>query len=321
VYRKVFVTGANGFIGRALARRYRALGAEVCGIDLHADPAWGVAAADMLEPAAWRGVLAGSDLLIHTAALVSNTAPMDAAWRVNVLGTRRVLAEAAAAGVQRFVHLSSVAAFGFDHAEEVDETVPLRTIGHPYVDTKITSEHTVMMAHLAGEVPVTIVRPGDVYGPASRPWVVLPLAMMKAGRFLLPARGRGVFSPVYIDDLVDGIALAADHDRGAGQVFILTGTEHPACAEYFVHLARMLGRDSVPAVPTPLANLLADAIGGVERLLGRPSEVGRNTMAMLCRRAGYSIARAQRLLGYAPRVRLAEGMARVEVWCRENGIV
>jgi len=57
MYQKVFITGANGFIGRALARRYRESGSTVCGIDLRADPAWGVAAADMLDPSSWRHML------------------------------------------------------------------------------------------------------------------------------------------------------------------------------------------------------------------------------------------------------------------------
>ena len=48
----------------------------------------------------------------------------------------------------------------------------------------------------------TVIRPTDVYGPGSRPWVILPLETMKAGRFLLPAHGKGIFSPVYIDELV-----------------------------------------------------------------------------------------------------------------------
>ncbi len=319
--RRVFITGANGFIGRALAQRYRTLGAEVAGVDLRADPAWGVSAGNLLDPAPWRAGLRGSELVIHAAALVSNTAPMDAAWRVNVLGTRRIIDVAATADVARFVHISSVAAFGFDHRAQVDEAEPLRTINHPYVDTKICSEHTVMEAHLSGRIQATIVRPGDVYGPGSRPWVILPLEMLKAGRFVLPAHGEALFSPVYIDDLVDGIALAAGKPEGSGQIFNLTGTEQPSCNEYFGHLARMLGKTRVRVMPTALAYLAADVLGGGARLLGRPSELGRNTMWMLSRRFGYSIAKAQRLLGYEPRVALVEGMRRVRAWCESEQLI
>ena len=62
--RRVFITGANGFIGRALAQRYRALGAEVAGVDLRADPAWGVSAGNLLDPEPWRAGLRGSDVVL-----------------------------------------------------------------------------------------------------------------------------------------------------------------------------------------------------------------------------------------------------------------
>jgi len=321
VFRKVFVTGGNGFIGRALMRLYRERGAEVCGMDLLADQGWNVVAGDLIEPASWQSAANGCDLMIHTAALVSNTSSMLDSWRANVLGTRHALDVAVAAGVRRFVHMSSVAVFGFEHESDVDEKVPLRPIGHPYVDSKIASEHTVLMAHTSGEIECTIVRPGNVYGPASRPWVVLPLEILKAGRSLLPARGQGIFSPVYIDDLLDGIARAAESPAGAGQVFNLTGTEKLTCAEYFGYLARMLGKRRFPSIPTGLANVVTDVLGGATRMLGRPSELGRNTMCGLALRAGFSIEKARRLIGYEPRVTLAGGMARVERWCREQRLI
>ena len=214
--RRVFITGANGFIGRALATRYRHLGAEVCGVDFTADSEWNVVAGDVREPGKWRDQLSGVDLVIHAAAVVSMVAPMRAAWDVNCNGTRRLLTACRDQGVARFVQISSVAAFGFDFPANVDESHPLITNGNSYVDTKITSEHTVLAAHAGGEIHCTIIRPGDVYGPASRAWVVVPLEMMRAGQFLLPDAGQGVFSPVYIDDLVDGIVLAAGKSRGCG---------------------------------------------------------------------------------------------------------
>ena len=102
----VLITGANGFIARALATRLRELGTTVRGVDLVAAPADDVVAGNTVNPAPWAGQLAGVDVVIHTAALVSNAAPLDKAWEVNVLGTQRVLRAAAAAGVPRFVHIS-----------------------------------------------------------------------------------------------------------------------------------------------------------------------------------------------------------------------
>ncbi len=218
---KVFVTGALGFIGRALLDRYRAAGAEVAGVDRSADPALGVVAGDTVEPGDWSERMSGADIVFHTAAVVSNTAPADACWRVNVLGTRRVVAAASARGLGRFVHLSSVAAFGFDLPGEVTEAHPVRPNGNHYVDTKIASEQVVLQAHAAGEIECSIVRPADVYGPASRPWTVLPVELLRTGRLLLPARGLGVFSPVYVDNLIDGLVAVGEADAPRGQVITI----------------------------------------------------------------------------------------------------
>lgn len=319
---RVFITGANGFIGRALARRYREYGAEVAGVDTVADPAWNVVAGDVREIGRWRGQLAGADLVIHTAAVVSMVAPLRAAWEVNCLGTRRLLMACRDGGVRRFVHLSSVAAFGFEFPDGVDESWPLITNGNSYTDTKITGEHAVLAAHAAGEMACTIVRPTDVYGPASRAWIVVPLEMMKSRQFLLPDRGRGVFSPVYIDDLVDGVVLAAGRREGAGQVFTVGGGSGVTCAEFFGHHWRWLGRKgAIPSLPLNVAIALAMAGGWLARRLGRSSELGHGSIGLFSRPGTYSIAKARQLLGYDPQVDLTEGMRRTEAWVRSTGLV
>lgn len=317
---KVFVTGALGFIGRALSDRWRQAGAQVSGVDRVADPARGVVAGDVLDPSAWAAQAAGADIVVHTAALVSNEIPHRRLWEINVLGTRRVVEVAAAAGAGRFVHLSSIAAFGFELDGDVPETHPVQPNRNPYVDTKIASEQVVLQAHAAGELVCTVVRPADVYGPGSRPWTVLPVRMLQRRQFLLPAWGRGCFSPVYVDNLVDGVVLAAERPEGAGQVFTISdGTTIPA-KEFFGHYGRMTGR-RVVGLPTGPAAVLAGAQGTLLRAAGRESEAGVQTVRMLARSGGYSIEKARTMLGYAPAVALDEGMARSEAWLRAQGLL
>ena len=319
---RVFITGASGFIGRALANRYREDGWTVRGVDFAADPGRDVVAGDIRKPDGWRDHLAGSDLVIHTAAIVSMVAPVRDAWDVNCQGTRRLLEVSRDHDVGRFVHLSSVAAFGFDFPPDVDESYPLRPWGNSYVDTKIASEHTVLSAHAAGEVPCTVIRPGDVYGPGSRAWIVEPLNMMKAGQFMLPDAARSIFSPVYIDDLVEGIVRAAAAPEAAGQVFNVTGGAGVTCEAFFSHHWGWLGKPGSPrSLPAAAAETIAAAGGSLMKLLGRPTELGRGTVRLLARRATYSIEKARRLLGYEPRVALAEGMRRSEAWVREQGLL
>ena len=319
---RVFITGASGFIGRALATRYREQGADVCGIDFKADPEWGVVAGDLTRTADWRDLLQGVDLVVHTAAVVSNTAPMDVAWRVNVKATAELLNACVEAGVKRFLQLSSVAAYGFDYPADVCEDHPLRPMGNTYVDTKIASEHAVLACHASGRMDCTIVRPGDVYGPGSRPWVVLPLEMLRKGRFMLPAKGQGMFSPVYIDDLVTGIVLAAEGDTGRGQIYNIGGGPPVTCEEFFGYHARMLGpQANLRKIGTRVAIMLAETARLLARLTGSETELGRGTIDMLSRVAGYSIEKASAQLGYEPLVTLEEGMRRTRDWAQQVGLV
>ena len=313
----MFVTGRLGFIGGAVAARFSELGAEVRGVDLRADSELDVVAGDVAVPGAWQDHAAGCDLVVHTAAVVSLRPGGAAFWHTNVGGTRHVLDAAVRGGAERVVHLSSVTVFGFDFPDGVDERHPVRPNGVPYVDTKVASEQVVLQAHAEGELACTVVRPGDVWGPRSRPWTVIPVEEIRARRFLLPAWGRGVFSPLYIDNLVEGIVQAATRQEGAGRVFTLTDGAGVRAREFFGHYARMLGRRGVPVAPTAVVRLLAAAVG----VLQRESEVTPSAADYLGRRGTYSIERARSLLGYEPAVGLEEGMARTERWLREQGLL
>jgi nucleoside-diphosphate-sugar epimerase len=318
---RVLITGALGFIGRAVGDRLRAEGVEVRGVDRAAVPELGVVAGDTTDPAGWALHAHGCDAIVHTAAVVSNAVDADEQWRINVLGTRRVIETARDAGVRRVVHLSSIRAFSdVDFPDGVTEDHPVRPDGNPYVDTKIASEHVALQAHAAGEVESVVVRPGDVYGPGSRPWVLLPLEAMKARQFLLPAMGRGIHSPVHVDDLVAGVLLALRHPDAAGEVFTLAGPRGVRSDDYFGRLHRMLGRGGRPLVlPTPAAVALAAAADRANRARGRRTEVNAISMRYLARSGTYSIAKARRVLGYSPAVELDEGMRGVEAWLRAEG--
>src|SRR5947209_19794372 len=104
---RIFITGAGGFIGRALRERYTSLGHEVTGCDFVADPDAGVVAGDVGEPGAWQQALAGSDIVIHTAATVSlRTERPNEVWRANVLGPSHVVDASQHGGVGPRVHFS-----------------------------------------------------------------------------------------------------------------------------------------------------------------------------------------------------------------------
>ncbi|MGB2247724.1 MAG: NAD-dependent epimerase/dehydratase family protein [Alcanivorax sediminis] len=317
----VFVTGAGGFIGRAIMARYQALGCDVRGMDLNADESANIVAGDITNPSGWAEHAKGCELFIHTAAIVSLAAQWPAYRKVTVEGTRQAIDVAVAAGAKRFVHFSSIAAMGYDYPDGADETCPV-VIGNEYLYgvAKGASEHVALAAHAAGEIDVTIIRPGDVYGPGSRAWLIEPLKMARSGQLVLPDNGQGVFTPVYIEDLLDGIMLAAGLEEGRGQIFILWGGEAVSCKEFFSHHWHWAGRKGAPhSLPLKAALALTTGIWKVNQMLKRHDEVTPDTMLMFSRKGAYSIEKAQRLLGYQPKVNFAEGMRQSELWLRACG--
>ena len=309
----VAVTGAGGFIGAAMTRRLRAEGHDVIGLDV--DPAAAARLteagaqfrrADTSDRGAVRGALQGAELVVHTAALLPGSASMADAVRVNVGGTENVCVAARDQGVRRVVHLSSVAAWGYDWRTDITEGQPLATHSpHPYIATKAASE---LIARKHG---ATVVKPGDVYGPGSQPWAVMPLELIKSGRIALPMKGRGIITLVYVDDLVDCIYRALTMPEGEGGVFTAWDGEPVTAKDLFDNYARMLGKKGVRTAPTALLRPLMRLTPGVD-----PDD-----LQFLMRRAVYPNARAREVLGWIPRVTLEEGMRRTERWFREVGLL
>jgi len=318
---RVFITGASGFIGRALHERYTADGHDVRGMDLVADPARDVVAGDVALAGPWQEHAAGCDLVIHTAAVVSlRTERPHEVWRANVVGTANAVAAAERGGAGRLLHFSSVTVFGFEFPDGVDERHPVRPTGVPYPDTKIASEQVVLQAHLEDRVPVTVLRPADVYGPRSRAWALLPTQLIAARRFVLPGGGRGIFSPVYVDNLVDGVVLAGAAPQAAGQVLTLSDGVGIANRDFFAPYAELVGR-RLRTLPTPLALAAAAVAQRAARVQapGADNDINPQALRYMLRRGTYSNAKARRVLGWEPRISVEEGLTRTVDWLASQG--
>jgi len=316
----VLITGAGGFIGKAVARELRSRGIDVVGIDVQGDGD-GVVAGDILDPEAWGRLLDRVQAIVHTAALVTNALSDADMWRVNVLGTRNLAAAATRHGVRRFVHVSSIVVYGNAAIGELDEEHPVHAHGGSYVLTKLAAEHAVLGVHAQRGLDVVIVRPGDVYGPGSRPWVVTPIEMIKRRQFVLPARGRACFRPIYVEDLARGIALATMSERASGQIMNLSCQGYVTTKRFFSYHHEWLGRSGPPCLPTGLAWALAESTFRIKRRLGVRSEGSGASICQLTSRAWFSIKKAESLLGWTPEIGLDEGMRRSEAWARQEGLV
>jgi nucleoside-diphosphate-sugar epimerase len=290
-------------------------------MDIEPDESKNIVAGDITQTSIWAKHAKGCELFIHTAAVVSLAADWDLYREVSINGTRKALDVAIQAEAKRFVHFSSIAAMGVDYLQGADEKTAV-VVGedYRYGVTKGASEHVVLAAHAAGEIECTIIRPGDVYGPGSRAWLIEPLKLARAGQFILPNQGSGRFTPVYIDDLLDGVMLAAGLPEGIGQIFILAGDRSVSCKQFFSYHWNWAGKTKkIPSLPLKAALALTQALWKMNHILKKPSEITPDAMLMFSRSGGFSIAKARSRLGYQPKISLDEGMQRSEEWLREIG--
>ena len=318
--KKVLITGANGFIGNMLMAHYRAQGIPVVGVDLSGN-GLDISQGDIGQPETISQLLQDCDVVVHTAALVSNSIADADMWRVNVLATRNLVAAAEKYKVRRFVQISSIVAYGNSAEGELDEEQPVHADGGSYVLTKLASEHSVLAATANSAMELVIIRPGDVYGPGSRPWVILPIEAINKGQFMLPAKGKGFFRPIFIDDLIRGIALAVSTKEAAGEIFNLSCEGYMTTAEFFSHHYQWMNKRGPLKVSTGLAMFAASAATKLAQITGGVNEASTATIVQLCTKSWFSIAKAERVLGWKPEVSFEDGMQQSKQWAQAQGLI
>jgi dihydroflavonol-4-reductase len=269
---RVYVTGAGGFIGRHVVRSLRERGADVRGERI-----------DLLDTSRLEKALCGCDALVHVAALYSYEADERLLARVNIEGTRSVLAAAARAGVRRIVHTSTAGSCGpvpGRPADERDEP-PAWELSVPYKRTKVEAERLALAAGAIVVNPTTPVGEGD-----RRP---TPTGRMVAGvargrlRGYVPTTGLNV---VDVRDVAAGHALALEHGR-PGERYLLGGVDL-WLGELFAMIAGIAGLPR-PRVRVPYGAARAAAALGL---------VNRNEVKLARLPMFFSSEKAQQELGY-----------------------
>lgn len=319
----VLVTGASGFIGGRLAERLATEeGARVTGTgrtfkDESRLRSAGVeiARADLRDTAEMARLCEGKAVVVHLAAWLQRGSGGDAeAYAINVDATRALAEAASRAGVRRFVLVSSVAAYGLPPVDTIDESVPV-DVAQPdlYGRSKALGERAVLEVAARSSLSLSIVRPAMVYGPGSPGWTVQMLRLVQKGVPVIFGDGQGHAYPVYIDDVVDMLMLAATRPEASGETFNASDASVD-WETFFGYFGRMSGKKP-RRVPLLAARVFSHLN---ERLhLGIPLTVDR--LAVYQRKFRYPTAKAERLLGWKVRVQLEEGMRRSEAWLRESG--
>ncbi|MBL9218055.1 MAG: NAD-dependent epimerase/dehydratase family protein [Opitutaceae bacterium] len=326
-----FITGASGFIGGKIAERLLAGGRRVRVLARRPLPHLAALGAEVIpgdldNPEALRRGCQGTETVFHVAGRVGVWGPADDFFRVNVGGTRNVLAACRAAGVPRLVYTSSpsVVYNGGDLAG-VDESAPLCTAAPcAYPTSKAAAEREVLAANSTTLATVAL-RPHLVWGPGDKNVVPRVLALARAGKLKVIGPGRNRVDVTHISNVVDAHLLAegalivsqpsALNSQPAlppagGKAYFITNGEPVVLWDWINQLLRGVGIPEITKrVTLPVAYAAGGLLEGLWRVLPLKGEppMTRFVAKEMATDHWFDISAARRDLGYAPRVTMEQG--------------
>lgn len=325
---RVLITGAAGLVGAALARTLAGRGYRVRGLVRTRDQRSAeleragveVSPGDIRDDAAVADAVAGMEIVYNLAGVVRPAGTPGSEYRaVHVDAVRRLIEASARAGVGRVVQCSTVAVHGNVSREApATEDAPLRP-QDIYQQTKLEGERIALETSRRTGVPLTIVRPGPVYGPGDRRLYNLIGAVARR-RFLLLGDGSPRLQMVFVDDMAEGLRLAGETPAAAGRTYIITGEEAPTLREAVDEIA------AAAHVPPPRLRLpvwpfwlLGAACEAVCLPLGINPPIFRRRVMFFVNNRWFDTTRARTELGFVPRVPLRVGLVRTLDSYRELG--
>lgn len=326
--KRVFITGANGFLGSHLADACLARGDTVtCLVRKSSDLRWldgkpvHLVYGDVTDAKTdWQEQLAHQEIVFHSAGVIKAFKANDY-HRVNAEGTRRLLkaCKTANTGLKRFILISSIAAHGpalnGNLMSEQDEPHPVSDYGK----SKVAAEKIVQTE--AEKVPWTIIRPAAIYGP--RDYQLLPFFQLaaKGVRTLLGVRERRL-NFVYVDDVVQCCLLAADNPKAVGAIYNAGGLENPSYRQVGIELLKALGKKRSIPLPLPTVGVYTLSLISTvwARMTGQiPLLPWDKTREFVQRRWTVDIRKAQTELGYQPQTPFSDGVKKTAQWYRQEG--
>lgn len=327
---RYLITGATGFIGPYLIRRLTALGHTCrCLIRNGSNTAplkdLGVefVTGDVTDKNTLNGIGEGVDVLVHMATLghMNNYIASESQFNaVNIQGTVNVMNVALEAGVKKIVHCSTVAAMGICRdvpATEESICYP----HHSYGRSKLRAEQEVLRMVKKQGLPAIIIRFSMVYGPGDRRDLLRLTRMAKRGLFPKVGRKPKLTPLIHAEDAVSGILAAADRGN-IGEIYLITNKQ----SEPFDYIRKIiqeaLGVHRIPLyVPEWAALSIAAIVEKTFSLVGKTPPVSRKNIESTLADRVFSIEKAQKELGFNPKIDPKNGLRKTVEWYKEKGWV
>ncbi len=323
----VLVTGATGFLGGALVRRLAKEGARVKALARRPNrdryirdlPNVDIVMGDITNAERMREVAQGCDYVFHVAAALEGRLKLQ--QRVNIDGTRNTAQAAAEANVKRFVHVSSIAVYGYKHRGIIDETTPLKPGRVAYNITKGQAEQALLDVSKQTGLAYSIIRPGLIYGPHSHMWTKVMFQLAKRKPTIWIGDGSGTTYPIFVEDVVDLMLVLATHPKAAGEAFNCTMSPPPTWREFIGAYQQLAGHDKWLGIPIWLLKfMIVPVLDVFMRLRGTPQDL-QDILGMVTSQNVYSMAKAKDYLGWQPQTSLEEGVQHCVPYLREAGLL
>ena len=325
---KVLVTGASGFTGSVLTQKLVQQGHEVrvfvrnkAKMQFPEVSQVEVVESDITDIEAMKRAVEGVERVYHIAGLFRQAGVPDQAYKdVNVTATENLLELSRLAGVKRLVHCSTVGVHGHIEHPPADEEYRFSP-GDIYQTTKLEGEKKALEYHKATGFPVSVVRPGPIYGIGDMRLLKL---FKLAVKNITPILGDGkvFFNMVYVEDLADIFILANEKEEAIGEVFLGAGPENMQLNDIVDMIARILGKPTkkfhMPAAPFQLAGTICEKICipfGIE------PPIYRRRVDFFTKSRSFSIDKGRRLLGYDPKFNYEKGLKVTADWYVEQNLL
>ncbi len=315
----LFITGATGLVGshaveEALRRGYRVKALVRVSSDTRWLDAQGVEKVDgdLEDAGALRRGVEGTDWVLNCAAKVGDWGSLEEFRRLNVDALRRLLEAATEAKVGRFVHVSSLGVYeGRDHFGTDESTPPAAEALDGYTRSKVEAEALALSYARERGLPLSVVRPGFIYGERDR--TVLPKLVhsLRTGRFAYFGSGDQALNCIYVKNLVAALFLAAEVPGAVGEVFNVTDGAQVSKKQFIGRVAELAGLNPPRRrIPLWLAWTLAILLERRARRTGAttPPLVNKARYKFLGLNLDFSIEKARRVLGYRPPFTTEEGL-------------
>lgn len=320
----VLITGGGGFLGSHLVESQLAQAHHVRTIDLHTHDLRHhdrvqIVQGDIEDTALMRKLLAGVDVVYHLASAHLDVSLSNAHYqRVNVDATLQLLQMAQTAGVQRFVHCSSVGVIGDVDNPPANEETPCSPT-NIYEKTKLAGELAALAFGRSNNFPVVVARPAWIYGPRC-PRTRKLIRTIRKGRFVIFGNGKVLRHPVYVADAVRGLERCAMASQAQGEVYIIAG-DAPVTIETLVDtIASVLGvKAPTWHVPVSLGLMAGYSLEAAFKLLKKQPPLSHRSMDFFRKNNAYDISKARRELGFEPLVDLKTGLAQTLEWEAAHG--